>query len=142
MKSRLKVWIAMMFAALFVGGCACMPSMPKVQMPSAGHGKMAGFAFSTDQKQMSGVSRSSLKLAVGESAVVFVRGTDDKGTWFELPAETAVTWKCDKEVEIAPQAGPTVTIKAVSAISASAFVTASGVNEAGEKVEAMLQVSN
>jgi len=139
----MKAGIGMVCAAMLLAGCASVCQLSNVaKLPSSSHGKLTGLALSTDQNQMTGVSRGSIKLAVGASAVLHVRGTDEKTKWFELPSSVVVNWKCDKEVEVTPKSGSLVTVKAVSPIAAAAYVTATTVNEAGQKIESVIQINN
>jgi len=141
MKSRASLLVVMMACVALCIGCANLSALkPNVSLP--GHGKLVNLAFTTDQNQMSGVSKGSLKLAVGESAVLLVRGVDEKGKWFNLGTDVTVNWKGDAEVTVTPNVGATVTVKVIKPITASAFATATTVSSSGEKIEHMINVKN
>ncbi|MCS7227655.1 MAG: hypothetical protein NZ839_01670 [Endomicrobia bacterium] len=133
--------LVVIFCCLLVlVGCPKLPSKLPVSIPSVVEQELTGLYLTTDPKQMSGVGRSTIKLGVGESTVIYVRG-DSNGKWIELPADVVVNWKADKELEVTPNVGHVVTIKVIRPISASSFATATTTTKSGKKIEALLMVT-
>lgn len=135
-----------MFAFITIGILASCAKVPKLQMPSiqpTPKYELGGLYLTTDAKQMSGVSRDRIKLGIGESVVIYARGMstiETGGKWFELPSDVVVNWKADKELELTPTVGHTVTIKVARPISGAAYVTATTTDKSGKKIESLLTV--
>ena len=81
-----------------------------------------------------------VKLAVGESVVIYARGNSTEGKWFKLPLHVAVTWKADRELQVTPTSGHTVTVRVVKPISTTAYVTAVTTAKNGKKIEALFTI--
>ncbi len=140
MKSKVTLTIAVILITALMIGCAQLGTVKQVAK-EVGPRTLTGLNVTRDAKQMSGVPISVAKLAVGESVVLYARGSDN-GKWFELPADVVVNWKADSELEVNPTTGHVVTVKVVSPISAVAFVTATTTTKDGKKLEAELQITH
>jgi len=136
--------MALVAIALLVG-CA---SVTKVKMPVVKETPIVKEAPKTydlydlyltkDPQQMTGVARDMAKLSVGETVTIYARGCssiETGGKWFELPADVVVTWKADRKLEVTPTTGHVVTVKVISPISVSAYVTATTTAKDGSKIE-------
>lgn len=86
--------------------------------------KLSGIVLTVDPEQMSGVPQDHVKLSVGESVTIFARGQDPDGKWCALPEGLAVKWRSDRELELSPKTGETVTARLVSEPKVSAMATA------------------
>jgi len=143
MKGRIAATMVALVAIAFCVGCAGVQKVkvPEKVMPTKY--ELADLYLTTDSKQMTGVARDHIKLAVGETVVIYARGAssiETGGKWFELPADVVVTWKADRELEVTPTTGHVVTVKVVEPISVASFVTATTTTKTGEKVEKLFTV--
>jgi hypothetical protein len=86
--------------------------------------KLSGMILTVDPEQMSGVPQDHVKLAVGESVTVYARGQDADGKWCPLPAGLSVKWRADRELELEPKTGETVTARLIREPKVSAMATA------------------
>ncbi|MFN3550680.1 MAG: hypothetical protein ACK4WJ_02580 [Endomicrobiia bacterium] len=135
------------FALVTIGILSSCAKVPKLQVPSVKPTpkyELGGLYLTTDAKQMSGVARDSIKLGVGESAVIYARGMstiETGGKWFELPSDVVVNWKADRELEVTPTVGHVVTVKVVRPISGAAYLTATTTDKSGKKIESILAVT-
>jgi len=102
---------------------------------------LSGLYLTSDAKQMTGVGMDNTKLAVGESVVIYARGKDAAGKWYELPADVVVNWKADKELKVEPATGKMVTVKVAKEIAVSAMVTATVTDSKGKKIEAIFTIA-
>lgn len=98
------------------------------------HGELSGLYLTTDRTQMNGVPGDSVTLSVNESITVYARGMDDRGKWFELSDDAAITWKADNELEVTPTAGPEVKVKVVKKAVVS-YATATVLTKEGQKIK-------
>ncbi len=141
MKGKFIVKIMALLAITFIVGCAVVP---KIKVPAVGKApvyELDGLYLTTDARQMTGVDRSSAKLGVGETVVIYARGKSTDGKWFELPADVVVNWRADLELEVTPASGHVVTVKVIKPISVVAYVTATTTTEDGKKTETLFSVT-
>ena len=108
--------------------------------PAFKYHELDGLYLTIDGKQMNGVAMDHVKLAVGESVVIYARGNSTEGKWFKLPLHVAVTWKADRELQVTPTSGHTVTVRVVKPISTTAYVTAVTTAKNGKKVDALFTI--
>jgi len=145
MKTKIaKSMVALVAIALIVG-CA---SAPKVKVPAVKEVTkpydLYDLYLTKDAQQMTGVPLDNAKLSVGETITIYARGCssiEKGGKWFELPADVVVNWKADKELEVTPTTGHVVTVKVVSPISGSAYVTATTTAKDGSKIEKLFTIT-
>jgi hypothetical protein len=108
---------------------------PAIRAAPAGHfeefeasaavpAKLSGINLTVDPGQMSGTPQDHVQLAVGEMVTVYARGLDAEGKWCPLPPGLAVRWRADRELEILPRTGDTVTARLLSEPNVSAMATA------------------
>jgi hypothetical protein len=94
------------------------------EAPAPADFKLSGMVLTVDPEQLSGIPQDHVKLGVGESVTVYARGLDADGKWCPLPTGLAVSWRSDRELELAPKTGETVTARLVSEPKVSAMATA------------------
>lgn len=145
MKGKVASLMTPLVAIVLLVSCAGVPKVKVPVVEKTPTYELGGLNLTTDAKQMSGVAIDHVKLGVGETVVVYARGAstiETGGKWFELPADVVVNWKADRELEVTPTVGHTVTVKVVEPISVAAYVTATTTTKAGEKIEAMFAVES
>ena len=102
--------------------------------------KLAGLYFTTNPDQMSGTSKDHLRLSVGESTRVYIRGQDPEGKWFQIPLGLEIKWEADKELELQSDQWDVVSVKLVGVPKVTAMATATATNPAGQKIDKKLTV--
>lgn len=143
-QSKIAVSMVTLVTIALLVGCVGVPRVvkqPEIVTPT--NYEVAGLYLTADAKQMTGVPRDHVKLAVGETVVVYARGMssiETGGKWFELPPNVVVTWKADRELEVTPATGHIVTVKVVEPITAASFVTATTTDKDGKKIEVLFTV--
>ncbi len=140
MKGKIATAMVTLGAIALLIGCAGVPKIEAPKVIPEKHGKLAYLYLTTDIKKMTGVAQSYAKMAVGETMVIYVRGGDETGKWFKLPADVVVNWKPDREIEVTPTIGHIVTVKAVSSAAVASFLEATAMTKDGNKIEAMMQI--
>lgn len=96
----------------------------ELEAPAAAGAILSGINLTVDPDQMSGTPQDHVKLAVGDSVTVYARGLDADGKWCPLPPGLAIKWRADRELEISPRTGDTVTAHLLRAPKVSAMATA------------------
>ena len=96
---------------------------------TSGEARLAGLNLTTDPEQMSGVPKDHVQLGVGESVKIYARGQDESGKWCPLPPGLNIRWRSDRELDIEPKTGDTVTARLRNAPKVSAMATARTVVE-------------
>lgn len=145
MKNKIATIMVALIAIILLVGC---PGVPKVKVPVVKETPkpydLYDLYLTKDAQQMTGVPLDSATLSVGETITIYARGCssiETGGKWFELPADVVVNWKADRELEVTPTTGHVVTVKVVSPISVSAYVTATTTAKDGSKIEKLFTIT-
>ena len=140
MKGKISAMIGVTLAIALLLGCGGVPKVKAPKVVPEKPGKLAHLYLTTDIKQMTGVAKTYAKMTVGQSMIVYVRGGDETGKWFELPADVVVNWKPDMEIEVTPTTGHIVTVKAFRPADVASYLEATAMTKDGNKIEAMMQI--
>ncbi|MBI5361526.1 MAG: hypothetical protein HZA48_13190 [Planctomycetes bacterium] len=102
--------------------------------------ELAGIYVTSDSSQKSGAPADNAKLNANESVTVYAFGKTSDGKWMKLPEGTSIKWEVDRGLEVTPNSGPAVTIKATQQITNPLRATATAVNSKGDKVQASFTI--
>lgn len=102
--------------------------------------ELAGLFVTSDANQKSGAPADNAKLNANETVTVYAFGKTSDGKWMKLPDGTSIKWEVDRGLEVTPNSGPAVTIKAAQQITNPLRATAKATNSKGETVQATFTV--
>jgi len=140
MKRRITAMTVALVAIAFLVGCAGVPKVKVPEVIPEKHGELTYLYLTTDAKKMTGVAQNYAIMTVGESIIVYARGGDETGKWFELPADVVVNWKPGRELEVTPTTGHVVTVKAIGPAGEIPFLEVTATTQDGKKIEGTMQI--
>ncbi len=139
-----------LIAMVLLVGWMVMPGNAVLQEEDTPTYELGGLYFATTPDKMSGADQSMLKVALGDSIIVYARGASTiakGGRWFELPEDVIVTWEgttaaARRQLEITPDTAHVVTIKVIEQIPAMAMVRATATTPEGKEVRHTLTITH